>query len=424
MATKSELWTQLSYAVKIVDEMLKFGNANTPNLLSMLDTLTQSLEGDHSPNTLSAGKAFRSSVAGLASNQAILQYILVELAKVGYNSKASSAKQALEDIKKGMILATETVLSRGWTYGSLTTGGSNVGTGTVYRLTKELNDDLIELGTPGITKILIYSDKNTGSTAGNEKAKISGDGQNYVDALDIGTAPSAEITLAATRPQDGKLSNPSFTTYTGTGASLAVTGWVLNDNTKVAMNTSIYFRSETGTTPVSIELTDNTYITQYMDSMTSKISDTSIPVFLIFRYYRKDSCDGTLTISLGSQTNSVSLSSVTNATWYDLAIAVDKKTYYDNFKENPSPYLGARIKAALTSRTTGSLILDDVILAQPTLYDGKYYLLTSGQSNFLKDDYFTFTDSVTNTGRIQTTLTRIFGVSLPHASSSPTYDDA
>jgi hypothetical protein len=51
-------------------------------------------------------------------------------------------------------------------------------------------------------------------------------------------------------------------------------------------------------------------------------------------------------------------------------------------------------------------------------------MLTAGDIDFLKEDYFTFTDSVANTGRNQYWISRIYDKYLPHASSGETYADA
>lgn len=427
MASKAELWTQLSYAIKIVDETLKFGNANTPNFISLVDTLTQNLEGNHAAATTQALQSFRSGLSSLASTTGVLTPLILELAKIGYNSRSQGIINALLDIRDGMIGASETVKNRAWTYGSVTAGGSNVGNGNCYRLEEEANAEKIEVGSVsgGVVKVEITNDKNTGATQGNEAISIYGLGNTPTDSLEPGTAPTGLLNTNAKRPQDGLISNSSFSTYSGTGATLAFASWTLSDATKAAANTSIFYRADpSAAADVSLELTDNNSILQYLDDASGRLDKTK-PVFFIVRYRRKDSCDGALTIRLGTKTEAIAdLTSKTNATWFDLAIANSSDCFYENFKENPSPYSGLRLEIALTGRSTGSLIIDDIILLQPQLFDGKWYLVTAGSLDYLDGDYFTFTDSVANTGRIQTTLARLFGVTLPHTSGSPTYADA
>jgi len=425
-ATKSELWAQLRNAVKIPDEVFKFGTINATNFVTLLDTLTQLAEGLHVPQTVSAFNNMKNNLASIVSNSSVLSPLVIELAQIGYNSNATGIAQALTDIFNGMTAASETVTSRAWTYGGIFTGAANVGTGTVYRLYKDKNNTNIEAGSyvGGITFVEVQTDKNTGATDGLERAIIRGLGVPPTDALGLGTAPGGTVNINATRSESGKLSNSSFETYTGTGATLAFTGWTTTTPADSAANTTTYYRKNPGTTTgTSIEFTDNNAVVQWISSATSRF-DLNLPVFLIVRYRRETNCDGALTIRLGSKTEAVAdLTSVTNATWYDLILGVtDSDGWYDNFKEDNSG-LGVRIAITLASRTTGTLLIDNVILAQPTLFDGKYYLLTAGQTDFLKGDYWTFTDTVLNTGRIQTTMSRLFGVHLPHAAAGATYTD-
>jgi len=127
---------------------------------------------------------------------------------------------------------------------------------------------------------------------------------------------------------------------------------------------------------------------------------------------------------LGTNTKAVVLSTKANATWFDLTIGPgEDEAWYENFLEDSSGE-GVRVTLTLTGNTTGDLHIDEVLLVQPDLYDGKYYALTAGPSDYLLGDNFTFSDNVSNEGRIQTTIARFYSKSLPHASSSETYPDA
>ena len=405
-ASKAELWTQLSKAIKIADENFKYAGQNSTNFLSLVDSLQQAYEGDHIGNTNAALASLRSQFNSICANTDLLNSIILELAKVGYNSIATVAATALDDISKGMKLATETISSRAWTYGAVANDALNVGTGTVYRLT---------------------TDKNTGATSGAESAKIYGYGRTPTDSINLGSAPSGETTISAKKASDGILANGNFSSYDDSGTDVSVTSWTFGTATKathVNIDTAIYFRNiDPSTTGKSVNLLLDNTMTQYLLNASSRINP-DLPVFFIVRYYRKSNCDGTLTITLGSKSTNVTLTTVLNATWLDLVLGVSNSDgWYDNYKSDTNK-LGVKIEIALSSRTTGTLNIGEVILAQPTYYDGKYYLLTAGATDFLKGDNFTFTDSVSNTGRIQTTLARLYRKHLPHTSGTPTYADA
>lgn len=428
-ASKSELWDQLAKAIKILDETFKYAGQSATNFLGLLDTLQQAYEGDHIGTTNAQFVSLRSQLNSICGVSTPLDALLVELARIGYSSLATTGSTALDDIAKGMNGATETVKNRAWTYGSIAAGVGNTGTGTIYRLTTDKYGGTIETGAfpGGIVKAEITGDKNTGRQSGTEQASLNGSGVIPTDYLYLGTCPASSTTLTAYRAQDGILSNPNFSTYTDDGSNVTATSWTFDATTKTTkldVDVSNYYRKQSdGSAGVTIKFMDNNAATQYVTSASSSI-DTTKPCFLIVRYYRYSTCDGTLTIRLGSKTEAVTLSSVSDTTWLDLVLGVsDSDGWYDNFKED-SGGLGARIKIELTSRTTGALGIGEVILAQPVQYDGKWYLMTAGRTDFIKGDSFTFTDSVSNTGRIQTTLARLYGKHLPHTSGSPTYADA
>lgn len=428
-ASKAVLWGQLTKLIKIIDELYKASaTTSSTNFLTLLDSLQKDYEGNHINQTDAKLVSIRATLSNLFRDQGVFQALILELAKNGYNSLSTSISSALDDIAKGMDGASETVKNRAWTYGAMTAGGSNVGTGVVYRSTYDKYGDVIEAGAAnaGIVKVEIVADKNLGKQSGNETANVYGSGLMPVDNLDLGTAPSSVGSLTATRATGGILSNPDFVSFTGTGGvDIAWDSWTLADATKATNNSTIYYRKQSdGTAGVSAEFTDNNSLTQYFADIAGNI-DVTKPCFLIVRYRRKTSCDGSLTVRLGSKTVAIAdLTTKTDATWYDLTLGIDSSDgFYDNFKED-SGGNGCRVAITLASRTTGNLLIGEIILAQPTLFDGKWYLLTAGQTDFLKSDYWTFTDTVSNTGRVQYWLSRLMGKYLPHTSGTPTYADA
>ena len=427
MATKAELFDQLAKAVKIIDQTYLYGASNSPNLATMIDTLQQAYEGNHIGDTEAKVKSFRSSVNSLISNSAsLLNAIILELARVGYNSLSTSVLTALDDIATGMHAATETVKNRAFTFDStVAAGGSNVGNGTLYRVTKDRNSYDLEGGqfVQGKIRARVIEDRNTRGTAGRERAQLYGVGNVKVDELDLGTSPSGSVDIYATKSADSLVgANLSFDTATGS-TTATFDNWTLAAGTAsdFAVYTADYFRKSPGlTTGQCCQFKRNNTITQ---TIASSSINPDLPVMLIVRANRLSSCDGTMTIQLGTKTKAVTLSAQSG--WFDTYIGIDADDdgWYDNFKEDNSGS-GFRIAVDLASRTTGTLLIDEIIVAQPTLYNGLYYLLTAGQTDYLKEDFFDYDDTVSNTGRIQTWLARLYGKYLPHTSGSPTYADA
>lgn len=425
--TKAEIWQQLSDNVTIPDELFKYATENTPNYLDLEDTIITGLKGVHSNLVLQGLSNFRNGLNGLYSQyQATLSAILLELARVGYDSVEDDLQAAIDDIYDGMILAGETIESRAFTFGLLVTAGGNTGDGTVYRLTKDRNNFNLESGAPVGGDILIEarSDKNNGELSGNELFRISGKGLIPVDNLDLGTAPAPVQEIRALRSVDGLLVNGSFDELNDTLVANE-TGWDLSDPAKFTKEIVDFFRLTPGlTTGVAIKFNDNANITQFI--ATESISlDPGLPTFLIVRFLRKNTADGTLTIRLGSQTEIVSIASVSNDVWTDITLGTGTSTkgWYDNFKEDNNDG-GVRIQIDLSARTTGEVVIDEIIMIQPEFYDGRFYSISAGENDFLRLDNFSFVDTVLNTGRNQLVFTRLLGRYLPHQIGGPTYPDS
>ena len=431
-ASKAELWDQLSKTIRIVDELWKFTAVNTPNFITMQDTLEQAYEGNHISATAGAILVLRNSIATavVTQSRATISELLKELVKIGYSSEATSPQLALAQLAFSMDAASETVAERATTFNAISAGGSNVGDGTVYRVTFDPYGNKIEGGAfdGGITRCEIVSDKNTGRSSGNELMKIFGSGIPPIDNLDLGNAPYGNISAeVVSTNQISLIANSGFEDSSGTGGSdITFDNWTLGSSTDADVDTTNFHRTPAGdTAPQSLKFTDDNTILQYI---ADGAIDADLPVIFILRYNREvGSCDGTLTIRLGSKTEDVTLSAQTG--WNDLVLGVTaNEGWYDEFKEDNAGE-GVRVYITLTSRSTGTLLIDSLIVSQPHLYNGCYYLPVAGENDFLERDYFTFTDAVAGTsggtGRIQFTLARLYGMSLPHTSSGfPTYADA
>ena len=440
--SKAECWDQLTKLAKVYDQIWKFGASNATNYLGLEDAVIQALEGDMAGPILDGLRASREQLNNLYTDgKGPIFQALRQLAKFGYNSVSTQEKDVIDDIFDGMTAATETVKGRAWTYASISAGGGNVGNGTIYRCTVDKDGNSIESGMPGTIKVLVKQDKNSGTRSGNEKALIYGSGITPTDSIYVGTAPGEVQEITFTAPDNSLLKDPDFAQFEDTVVSTEQgSGWTLDNVTGVTKVTTPIYRASWSPGPSGKIPGEYAYVlnwaadngmAQYFQRAKIKSSlDPHAPLFLIVRYRRASSCDGTLTIRLGSQTESVDLTTKADATWFDLVLGTGTSTkgYQENFNEdwaNASGFdLGVRVKITLASRTTGSLYLGNVILAQPRKYNGAYYLAVAGDTDVLRNDTWTFADTSTETGRTQYTLARLFGRHLPHTSGVPTYADA
>jgi hypothetical protein len=416
-ASKSELWDQYTKAIKIIDELYNFSAVNATNWLDMEDTLKTAYKGDHVGATEQQLTSMRASISSVINQGAtLLNSLILELARIGYNSVAAARDVALDDIRQGMVDGSETVSERNFSFASVSAGVGNNGDGTVYRLTSDKNNFDLEGSNPavGTVKLTCITDFATGRSKGAEEFQIKGDGQNKVDELNVGNAPDLVTTLTATTASAGKASNGDFEGSTGANPNIVFTGWVPSVQANLDEETTTVYRGSK-----CIKFTDNVSITQYL---TAPSINKDLPMFTIIHFQRQSGCNGTLSLRLGLQSTSVVLSAQTG--WNIIALGTTgTKGWYENYKED-SVNQGLRVVISLTGRTVGTLLIDECIVAQPTLYNGQYYLIKAGQSEFLVNDNFSFADTSAETGRTQYWTARLFNKYFPHTSGSPTYADA
>ena len=451
--SKAELWDQYTKAAKITDQIYKFGATNGTNYLDLEDAVFQALEGDHTTKVTASLDAHRKALSSLVSaGQNLLSPILINIAKIGYslNVTGMTISQVIEEIRKAMDSASETVRHRDITFGSVSAGGSNVSTGNIYRTEIDEYNEKIEAGFVGVTKIDTIEDKNSGRRSGAEQLRIYGSGAGqFVDELDIGTATRATANILMRRSEDGLLKNSTFSNFDtkdGNPTVVEQPGWTVGDKTLVTRITESnanpdIFRfdrgRETGTTlgtdltGSSLRFDGDTSVSQYVAREKFRFRKDR-PYFLIVPWMRKSSATGTLTIRLGSQTASATIGSATNDVWNYLTIGPgENKGWFSVFNEDwtdlgvtPNRDLGVRVKIEVSSLATSTVIVANVLLDAAIPFNGCFYLAQAGATDTLVDDTWSFTDSANETGRTQYVTHRMFRKYFPHTNTGETYADA
>ena len=69
-------------------------------------------------------------------------------------------------------------------------------------------------------------------------------------------------------------------------------------------------------------------------------------------------------------------------------------------------------------------MVDDIIFAPFEFFDGGWYLPVGAETPFLRDDTFSYTDSIASDSKIQRTIAELYGAYLPHVDdASETWAD-
>ena len=416
--TEADIQDQIGKVIKSFEEMRNFGHVNSPNLLQMEGDIIAALEGDYSAEALSAFAAVRAGYAALMQQPAtVLTPLLRTYAQI-IGTPETDPQSILTRLFDHFTANTLTVESRDITFGTISAGGSTIGDGLVNRLWRDENGDEIENQTADSKTVECVGDEHSGaSVEGEERFNIRGL-TALRDRIEIdGSGLSAELRAISAKDSRQLIQNPSFDQKDGAiGAVTAFGGWTpTSDIANFDANVAFY-RNPFGesTTPLSLKILASDTLSQNF-SVKRTTFNPNVPVYLQIAYNRETgSGDGTLTIHLGSQSTDVVLGAQTG--WNVLRLALGTKNWFKNWnQEDPT------VAIQLSGHSTGYVLVDDIVIFPMSNFDGAWYTIVGGQTPFLRDDIFTFTD--TEVGAIiQRWLWRTYQRYLPH-SGSPSWAD-
>jgi hypothetical protein len=305
------------------------------------------------------------------------------------------------------------------------------------RLTVDENDYDLEACTIETKKFICVSDQNTGTEEQAELFQCMGQ-QPSLDSLLLheeasenvqrfGSGESSSVQIRSHHAGSGAggslLTNSSFSDY-ASGGDPKFTGWTEDSGeSNIEQDTTNYYRSHPGaSTDGSLKASGDFKISQPVEDMQVRRLDPNTPYFLRLMYNRQTgSGDGTLAISLGSQSTNVTLDAQTG--WNELLLPVGQNSWFKNFNEDPLD-----VEIQLSSWSEGYVLIDDVILAPFDFIDGTYWFLRGNNTShtpWLVDDFMSYTDTggAPTTGKIQW-WNWISGLGyLPHTTGTPTFTD-
>jgi len=415
---------QLKAVCALVHSTRRFGAATTPNFVGLHDAITAVLESDYARDIKNGAAAFRAAYAQVLTSQNpknMLNAVVRTYGKL-IKSPGASATAILPDLYDYFVANSRTVKSREMTFGSPTAGGSNAGSGTLQRVTKDADGNDIEgADTDEFTATCIGAE-GAGAVEHAEQFVIQGTAPGVAPA-DGGVAASNVLTASNANTTQTTLANPSFDNLTPTTVGSALTAlpsWTVSDFADIVVSDDTFRGAQGVTAPRAIRLNTNRTISQDLRSVTR-----TTPYLVRVAWMRKDSADGTLKIKVGGIEKTVDVSTGTNDVWNILYIDRDDDAWPSNWS-NVTPTL----ELSLASNTTGGVVLDDVVVEQMTRHAGTWWKVDGGATPFEIDDVFTMTDSEGTAAVIQNELRRLFpnnqgggGFYLPATAVSPTVTD-
>lgn len=419
--TETTIRTQISNCVRILEETFDFGNANSPNLIDLSDDAIESLEGDYSEQVAAGVAAFRARVAAaFQEGRRMLDGLLLAYAKLkGFPDRDPQA--ILDRLFDDFHDNSESVQERNFTFGSPSAGGSNVGDGTLHRLTTDDRGYDTEGKHAEAMEAVCVADANSGAFEHEEVFEFRGAARSK-DALDLaGSGVVQRVSALSGRVTSRILSNPSFDQLNGSSISslTSVPGWsVENAIGNCELYESAVYRGFVGDggTKRALRLTATEKVSQSLTARRFRFNP-DVPYYCQIAYNRAElSGSGTLVLRLGASSDSVAVSAQTG--WNILKIPLGTGNWLRSLNEET---LDVEID---WTRSAGDILIDDVILAPFSRVDGSWYAIVGAgdaDNRFLLHDEFTWTDSEVG-AKIQKWLWLLYDRILP-PSATPTFSD-
>ena len=418
-------------AVKYLEYIENAAASTSPSQVTNYDAIVTANIGDLTEQVAAAIRTHRSACSSTLSPsavQGVLAPVLAEwaLAIGAPEGRSISPQRALFRLQEYFVTNSKSLNAREFTLGSVTAGGSNVGTGTVRRLNVDHDDFPLEGGHAEVKTLTCRQDPLQ-VDVGEEVFEFAGAVPKNDFLVVTGSGPQGQLVAATTRSTEAFLTNPSFSQVAGVlptagnevtcVATDTVTGWVLTTaaNAKTSVDTVYRDRVSTPSTQrISLKFTDNNTITQTFSAQKRPVWKPRVPYYVQVAIYRKTAATGNIVITFGASSVTVALSSLTDDAWTPIPLTLDKRLYHKNFSTN-APVFSIAYASAGASKL---VYFDDVIIKEMDFVDGRWWAVVGGATPFKRLDTFTFTDSVNGTrGKCSYWLHHRSGLALDPASS-------
>lgn len=436
MATEAQVQTVIGDIVWILEQHDRHFLTDANAFDDHEDTLETDIGGKSfkfGDQILNATTQFRRGLNSvMAVGRSMLDPALLEYGAV-LNFPETTSIGVLNRLRKYFQDNGLTIPSRQFSFGSVTAETANTGDGTINRLTVDENNDTIENTWAETVTAECTRDEHSGGVEHQEGFQFRGEapGEDFLDLQGSGETKLINCLSAADSLEF--LQNPSFSDDTAGALTAAPAGWTIDTGTAAnfTVNTdttaselgSVYRGFEGDTTPKSLQFETNAAISQNFNNRRIELFP-AVPMYLQIAYWvdgTGGANTGTLTLTLGSQTNTATITTATTG-WNILRMNIGQKNWFKTFnQEDP------KVGIALTGGD-GAVWVDDVVFGRYVDFNGIWYAPVGGATPFLREDTFTMahTNGIRTSGTqglIQHWLWRLYDFYLPAVSTTPSWAD-
>ena len=412
--SEAEIQSQWAKAVDVLETLRVTIDDTVAGAGGKFDTLLQAVEGEYLPAELARFVAStRASCSDILSPEraaSVITPILFEYARIlgasaaaGFGSGYRTPADVFRALYQWFHANSLSVQSRGITFDtSVTAGGSNVGNGSMSRLTVDENGYDLEACHVEKKQFRCVGDQNTGSDENAEVFEFVGTpaSPDSVRRVAFGSGDAARRTLISKHAGAGRggslLNNSSFSTYSASGTP-KFSGWTeAAGGSQLAQDTSNVYRTHPNAgTDASLKITGGggtVTIKQTLANMRVRSIDPNTPYFLrvMVNPTVGSASGGNVVIRLGGVSKTVAISALAGG-WEEIAVDFDESCWPRQFNADPFD-----VEIEWASSTSGYLLVDDVIFAPWDLVDGTYWCIRGSAAShtpWLLDDILTVTDT-------------------------------
>lgn len=415
MAIPSEAQAKQQIADSVIIwEVLRTGFAT--GYVTREQTVLQELKSNWSNDFANALRSARGDINSFMLRlPAVLEPLMRDYGQV-LNVPETNGRLIFLRLYQDYIDNTKRVQSRVINYGSVATVTAN-GNGVLNRLTVDENGFALESTTPDVKTFRVIFDEHSGGVKHEEVFEVRGQSAEPDFLRIIGSNVFTSVRGISARDSQQILSNPSFDAFAGTVSSLtALTDWTVTTSlSNFQLDQTNYYRDFEGAgTPAALRILGNDTVTQNVTIRRAAFLP-GVPYYMQIAWNRQVySGDGTLTFTVGAQTVNVVAAAQTG--WQILRIPLTSACWFKNFNQNT-----LQVSVQLSGRTTGSILVDDIIIAPFQFVDGLWVAPVGGSTKWLRYDKYTYTDALYGSDAIiqQWVGWRTYGLSLPSAMRTP-----
>lgn len=404
--TEGEIQTQWRNAVAILEATRNYADSTLAGPGGLLDVFLQSLEGEFLPvGGAGAAQRMRNGMSSLVEPSRALQFLDPVLREYGNLITSGGGYTSLPELSRALYEHFHTngltVKGRGITFDTTATaGGSNVGNGTVSRLTIDERGYPLESCHVETKRLRCRGDRNSGQPEHAELFEVIGEAASQ-DALLRASYGSGDRRATLTAKHAGSvnggslLRNSSWSTYNAAATPKFADWTEVAGGAQIEQSATFYRSHPNSTGDFSLRINGGggtVTLRQSLESMRVQRLDPETPYFLRIMVNKTvgTAVGGSVTIRMGSRSVTTTIAALGSG-WQEITFTPGSLCWFRSFNQNPF-----RIEVEWSGSTSGYLLVDDAIFVPWDRADGTYWVIRQNAASpvsWLLDDTLDFTDT-------------------------------